>query len=151
MAKQYPPAAIERAAQRLHWADYFDQKNRFSTLERFRAKVLANPKKYLAPEDFLEVPFDPTVGAMDYRCYDKFPSVAAAEKFFTQAKEFYGVAGIVVYTPEDPVQNMGHGKHGVGNYPFVLMQEGWQVGSSSQYITELASLAEEHGGVYQYS
>ena len=88
---------------------------------------------------------------MDYRCYDGFPSIAAAEKFFNQAKERYGMAGIVVYTPDDPIMKMGKGKHGCDKYPFVLMQEGWYIGGSGNYILELAHLAEKHGGSYQYS
>jgi hypothetical protein len=113
--------------------------------------VKANPEKYVTQGDFVEAVFDPTYSATDYRCYDEFPSVAAAEKFFKKAKDLYGVAGIVVYTPDDPVMQTGKGTHGDDNYPFVLMQEGWQVGGSANYILELATLAEKHGGRYKYS
>jgi hypothetical protein len=97
----------------------------------------------------LTAKFDPTLSAWDYRCYDRFPSIAAAEKFFSEAKDLYGVAGIVVYTPDDPIMKLA--KHGCDIYPFVLLQEGRQVGGSANYILELAQLAEQHEGVYEYS
>jgi len=96
-----------------------------------------------------EVAFDPTRSAWDYRCYDEFPSIAAAENFLKDAHKIYGVVGIVVYTPYDPIMKRAH--HGCDDYPFVLLQEGWQEGGSADYILELAALAAKHGGVYKYS
>jgi hypothetical protein len=92
---------------------------------------------------------DPTLPALEYRCYDNFPTVAAAENFLKDSSEMYGVVGVVVYTPNDPI--MKSAPHGCGVYPFVLLQQGYAEGGSGNFIIELAELAEKHGGVYQYS
>jgi hypothetical protein len=98
------------------------------------------------------IAFDSTKSSWDYRCYDMFLRVSAAEKFLKEANAKYGVVGIVVYTPNDPIMKQANGCHGCGNYPFVLLQEGWQEGGSGNYILELADLAEHrHGGRYAYS
>jgi hypothetical protein len=96
-----------------------------------------------------KIVFDPTMGGWDYRCYDSFPTVAAAENFLKDAYVLHGVVGIVVYTPNDPIMKLEH--HGCDVYPFVLLQEGWQEGGSANFIIQLFELVEKHGGSYKYS
>jgi hypothetical protein len=85
-----------------------------------------------------------------YRCYDSFPSVAAAEKFFHEAVEMYGVDAehaVIVRAPGDPCPP----HEGSDSLPFVLLVKGWQPGGSGSHIVALAELAEKHGGSYAYS